>query len=780
MHALASGLVRVLVVSAALIFAAGATAILAFRIWGIPETWQARLRDELGRRGMHVSYSKLYVDPAGRLIIRGAVWRSALSDANTTCRAERIRCGIAWWSWWRRQPFLHAIEFYGGTVETSLDDSTRATLHDLRASVALGPEELIIESVSGRILNVTIEGAGRIPWAAFRARPPSGGSRPLDLSGLAPAWRRAEAIASEIQSSNPIRLAATFKGSEAIDQFLAEVSIDASPLKWRGIAVREVHGTATFQANLVRIPKLQIRVAPDAGLALSCRADLNEKLATAVVELSGDPAWALPLLPASTRATVSSLRFSERPSTRCELHASWDGPPSVRALVDADWRNLQFAGRTITRLQIPAAFGTGKLFIPEATLATDRESIVARFLRDTAAESTRGALRGTLDPALVQPFLPPAAQPFFNSCEFSEGVALDISAASPPGDPKALKLGGSVEVKNARYKGVPLRRVAASVDLDGRKLSLRDIVLAKPEGEGTCASMTYDLDTRLLDVGNASGSLHVQETAHLFGGNFEKYCKPYRFATPPRFELDGLIDLGGGALSRFDLSVRGTGLDYPFLGVDVPARTVRADVRFEGMRMKMQSLDADVYGGGLGMSGDFDFTGRDARFDLDFDIRSVAFDRVMRAFFKVEDVSGALSGKLAVRGVIDRLETLDGSGRADIRQGNILQIPIFGGLSALMSVFIPNLGYARAENAGCDFVVENGVVRWKDLALKSATFAMICSGDYNMVRDRLDADARVNMRGPVGLMLFPVSKLFEYHGTGPLKDVTWGPKLLGK
>lgn len=781
LHSLASAFVRLLIGTAIGALAIAAAAILAFRVWGIPDPWQKRLLEELDRRGVHIDYGKLYFDTGGRLIIRDAVWKSALSNADTTVRAARIRCGIAWWSWWRRQPFLHSIDLQGGRVETRLDDSTAATLRDLRCSASLGVDEFILESMSARILNVSIEGSGRIPWDAFRrTRAPGIPSKPLDLSGLAPAWRRAEEISAEIRSPRPPKLTATFKGSDDIGQFFAEVRILFPPLTYRGISVREARGSATFQSDVARIPRLEIHLDPGASITLACRADLQQKQGSAVIEVSGDPSWALPLLPESAKKTVSSLRFDAPPSTRCEVRASWDGTPSATALLDADWRNLEFAGRRIHRIQIPAAFQGGKIFVPEATLITGDESVVVRFLRDAPSGEARGSVTGTLDPAIIGPLLPPAAQPFFSSCQFSEGVTMDIRATLPTGDPKGLRLDGSIDIKNAHYKGVPLRRVAANVEMEGRKLGLRDIVLAKPEGEGTCAAMDYDLDTRLLDIRDAGGALHVQETAHLFGGNFEKYCKPYRFASPPRFDLDGLIDLGGGALSRFDLSVRGSDLLYPFLGVDVPARSVRAKVRFDGMRMRMASLDADVFGGGLGMSGGFDFTGREARFDLDFDVRAVAFDRVMRTFFQVEDVSGSLSGKVSLRGTVDRLGTLNGSGRADIRNGNILKIPVFGGLSALMSVFIPNLGYAKAENAGCDFVVEDGVVKWKDLALRSTTFAMICNGDYSIVRDNLDADARVNMRGPVGLMLFPVSKLFEYHGTGPLKNVSWGPKLLGK
>ena len=44
----------------------------------------------------------------------------------------------------------------------------------------------------------------------------------------------------------------------------------------------------------MRIPKFEIRVAPDTVLTLSCRADLDEKRASAVADLSGNPKEALP------------------------------------------------------------------------------------------------------------------------------------------------------------------------------------------------------------------------------------------------------------------------------------------------------------------------------------------------------------------------------------------------------------------------------------------------------------------------------------------------------
>ena len=44
--------------------------------------------------------------------------------------------------------------------------------------------------------------------------------------------------------------------------------------------------------------------------------------------------------------------------------------------------------------------------------------------------------------------------------------------------------------------------------------------------------------------------------------------------------------------------------------------------------------------------------------------------------------------------------------------------------------------------------------------------------------DKLDLNMRVNANLPFGFIMYPISKIFEYHGTGPMKNPKWVPKNL--
>lgn len=55
---------------------------------------------------------------------------------------------------------------------------------------------------------------------------------------------------------------------------------------------------------------------------------------------------------------------------------------------------------------------------------------------------------------------------------------------------------------------------------------------------------------------------------------------------------------------------------------------------------------------------------------------------------------------------------------------------------------------------------------------------MIGSGDIFYLEDKINMQMRLNVKGLPGLVLFPVSKLFEYTWNGSIKNSTWRPKYM--
>jgi len=65
-----------------------------------------------------------------------------------------------------------------------------------------------------------------------------------------------------------------------------------------------------------------------------------------------------------------------------------------------------------------------------------------------------------------------------------------------------------------------------------------------------------------------------------------------------------------------------------------------------------------------------------------------------------------------------------------------------------------------------------------DFEAATRTFRLTASGVIDVDRDYVDLNARINLRGAPGLLLYPVSKLFEYHAGGTMSNPGWRPKHL--
>ncbi len=87
-------------------------------------------------------------------------------------------------------------------------------------------------------------------------------------------------------------------------------------------------------------------------------------------------------------------------------------------------------------------------------------------------------------------------------------------------------------------------------------------------------------------------------------------------------------------------------------------------------------------------------------------------------------------------------------------------------------------GFSIADAAHGHFTVAKGLVHTEDMSISSELFALIGNGGYDFINDQLDLNMRVNANMPFGLAFYPISKIFEYHGTGPMKNPKWAPKNL--
>jgi hypothetical protein len=167
---------------------------------------------------------------------------------------------------------------------------------------------------------------------------------------------------------------------------------------------------------------------------------------------------------------------------------------------------------------------------------------------------------------------------------------------------------------------------------------------------------------------------------------------------------------------------------------------------------------------------------KDTTYDTQLHFKDNDFGVLMKTFFNNEKVTGRLSGDVNLNGAFSDWKTMTGSGSLNVKDGELYNIPFMGGLSSLLNDIIPDMGYAKASEAVSKFTVSEGVIQISQLDINSTFFALIGKGHYDFIKDNLELDMRVNFRNVLGLATWVFSKIFEYHGSGPIAKTKWEAK----
>ena len=91
-------------------------------------------------------------------------------------------------------------------------------------------------------------------------------------------------------------------------------------------------------------------------------------------------------------------------------------------------------------------------------------------------------------------------------------------------------------------------------------------------------------------------------------------------------------------------------------------------------------------------------------------------------YFKYETARGHLSGTYDWTGLGSDARSMRGKGSAQVTDGDIFAIPIFGPLSGILSAIIPGVGYSLAHKANASFTVKEGVIHTDDFKVSGKLF----------------------------------------------------------
>lgn len=295
------------------------------------------------------------------------------------------------------------------------------------------------------------------------------------------------------------------------------------------------------------------------------------------------------------------------------------------------------------------------------------------------------------------------------------------------------------------------------------------------------------------------GNLDPAITRRVGGPAAEKVLAMLEFARPPQAHVWGRTDFHGErAVSNVRFDGRGEGgvqfNKFPFDAIHVAGGLSAEDLRLDTIEFQL----AGGTGKGKASLGNlpgartlgFDLYVKDA--DLARTIRALEQFEAARSGTKTASmaeskfIQRASGGRLelAVSGLGDPdnlLATLKGSGNAQLTGAELGEIHLFGLLSQVLSAVWLNFTSLKLDTARTSFQLADGRVHFPDLRVNGPSAVIDAKGDYLIATKSLDFTARLKpyeethnpITAVVGIVINPLTSIFELRLTGPLAKPSW-------
>ena len=454
--------------------------------------------------------------------------------------------------------------------------------------------------------------------------------------------------------------------------------------------------------------------------------------------------------------------------TLAKIH--YDSPPQLSLNVTGDARDIN---SLIVRLSVAQA----------------KTQLTINGGMDDTTNALRARIHGAIEPEIIRPFLTGSnAIRGLGHFTFTEPLHLDMDVHGRLDDFSGIGAGGRAALTNFTLRGLSADSCRGGIFYTNRVVELSNPRLSRKGGEQTMTAEKIVLDFRAMRASFTNGFSTADPAAvvQAIGPKTAKLLEPYQFLQPPAVAINGSVplrDMNGpqdtdGADLRLDI-VGGA----PFQWRKVRLTSATGTVRWLGGSLILTNVAASLYGGSGNGFAYFDFRvpHPGADYNFAFAVRDVNLHLLATDFsLPTNRLEGALSGQLTVTGADTRdLGTWNGFGRANLRDGLIWDIPIFGYFSSVLNHMAQGLGNSRATDASAKFTITNGVFYSDALDVNS----MLTRLQYNGTMDlRGNVNARVSAQllhkiPVVGPLLSTVGKLFEYKVTGTVKNPKSEPVL---
>lgn len=461
-----------------------------------------------------------------------------------------------------------------------------------------------------------------------------------------------------------------------------------------------------------------------------------------------------------------------------------------------EFRNIDLTGLKIARGTVTCRVDGDRLWLDEGLVILEPDETAGKLRVEGYLHLPQRRYSGTVAGTFNPSHLIPVAEAWsVQAYHWLERLALNHDLPETK-----LKVGGVV--------GPPQHTFASDITVRGTDFRYRDIPIVALVGEGV---YRYDerqsrLDVRRvvgrtehgsimgrLDCDFRGGRVGLDFTgatapvipADLAGVSVPERLREFQFAGDTQWKIRGMVSYRGEGTTDLRMQCLGEQVAFRDLGagrVDLEARYHDGIFDIHGIQAAI--FDGAVHGG-MAIETPTEDETPTVRFELMLDrldfrkLITAAIPESNPAFYE-----GLFSMNIKGTGKVTTNwpSFLEAAGQMRIREGRLFRLPLFGGLSQIMSRLIPGLDVVLMQTrANADFAIGGNRLDIADGRIQGEVFHVEGHGVYTFgealnfqVQLKLMRDSTL-LGSAVRTLTFPLSKLFEFRLSGTLDKPRWYP-----
>lgn len=619
---------------------------------------------------------------------------------------------------------------------------------------------------------------------------PLSGTGSLRAEAATSRWATARSLqldAALHTPTNPFPADAAWDWWQHLQPFALGWSARAARLDTSQLGADDVRVGGNWLAPSLQLTNIQAAF-PEGTVMARARLDVTRREAAFELVSDFDAKRVKPLLTEKAQQWLARYSWQQPP------HLAGSGVVILPAWTNRapDWRGevlptlklaAALAATNCAYLGVPADWVTTHIrytnkvwHLPDLVAGRPEGQLRLSHIADDNTREYWFGLHSTISPEALRPVLSTNAQRGLDYFGFTTPPLVEGGIWGRWRDRDSVGFTGRVALAELTFRDQSVSRFQSGLRYTNRFLEFHDVRLERGTQLVTSPGIAADFSAQRIYFTNVHSTAEPLVIARAIGPKTGRTLEPYTFLQPPKVVVNGYAPIKGNSDAdlRFDVD----GGPFEWWKFKIPH--IAGRVHWEGDSLTLTNIGLQAYDGAAAGYGHFDFRpGGGAAFQFlvaitNTDLRLLMPDLMGRS----NHLEGRLSGELFIR----QADTEDkfswnGEGRAQLRDGLIWAVPIFGMLSKPLDTVFPGLGNARITEGTGQFGITNGVLFSDPLEMRTAATRLQCTGT-------VDFDARVNMRvtaaphrSVIGTILtvpmWPLGELFKYQVTGTLGD----PKL---